>query len=58
MFGFVKQICISAMMLFGCSLPSVHSLKYISMNNQECKAIPQIVNINSENPVFLLLVLK
>ena len=58
MFGFVKQICISAMMFFGCSLPSVHSLKYVSMNNQECKARPQIVNINSENPVFFCFSIK
>ena len=40
-------------MLFGCSLPSVNSLKCISMNNQECKVRPQIVNLNlSEEPAF------
>ena len=37
MFGFVKLIFISAMMFFGCSLPSVKSLKCISMSNQECR---------------------
>ena len=30
----------------------------ISMNNQECKVRPQIVNINGNDPVFFLLVLK
>ena len=25
---------------------------YISMNNQECKVRPQIVNLNSNEPVF------
>ena len=34
MFGFVKQIFISTMMFFGSNLPSVNSLKCISMNNQ------------------------
>ena len=58
MFGFVKLIFISAMMFFGCSLPSVNSLKCISMNNQECKVRPQIVNVNGDDPVFFLLVLK
>ena len=27
-------------------------LKYISMNNQECKVRPQIVNVDSDQPVF------
>ena len=40
------------MMFFGCNLPSVNSLKCISMNNQECKGRPQTVNVNSEEPVF------
>ena len=53
MFGFVKKhIFISAMMFFGCNLPNVNSLKCISMNNQECKVRPQIVNVNSKEPVF------
>ena len=52
MFEFVKQTFISAMMFFSCNLPSVNSLKCISMNNQECKVRPEIVNVNSEEPVF------
>ena len=52
MFGFVKQIFISTMMLFGCNVPSVNSLKCISMNNQEGKVRPQNVNVNSEEHVF------
>ena len=31
---------------------NVISLNCISMKNQECKASPQIVNINSNNPIF------
>ena len=52
MLGFAKQIFISAMMFFGCNLPSINSLKCISMNNRECKIRPQIVHVNSEEPVF------
>ena len=51
MFGFIKQIFISAMMLFS-SLPNVNSLKCVSLKNQECKVRPEIVNINSNNPIF------
>ena len=39
-------------MFFSSNLPSVKSLSCISMNNQECKARPQIVNVNSSNPIF------
>ena len=40
------------MIFFGCSLPSVSSLKFISMSNQECKVRPQTVNVNSEERAF------
>ena len=52
MFGFVKQIFVSAMMFFGCNLSSVNPLECVSMNNQECKVRPEIVNVNSKEPVF------
>ena len=52
MFGFVKQIFLSAMMFFGCNLSSVNLSERVSMNNQECKARPEIVNVNSNEPVF------
>ena len=51
MFRFIKQIFISALMYFG-NLSSVNSLECISMKNQECKVRPEIVNINSNNPIF------
>ena len=35
----------------GCSLPSA-PLKCISRTNHECKVRPQIVNVNSNEPVF------
>ena len=56
MFRFVKQIFFSAMMFFGCNVSGVNSLnavpKCISMNNQECKIRPEIININSNEPLF------
>ena len=39
------------MMFFG-SLSSVNPLECISMENQECKVRPEIVNIGSNNPKF------
>ena len=51
MFKFIKQIFISTMMFFG-SLSSVNPLECISMNNQECKVRPEIVNLNSNEPIF------
>ena len=52
MFGFVKQIFVSAMMFFGCNLSCVNPLECVWMNNQECKVRPEIVNVNSNEPVF------
>ena len=40
------------MMFFGCSLSSVNPLECVSMKNQECKVRPEIVNVNSDEPVF------
>ena len=51
-FRFVKQTFISAIMLFSYYLPSVNSFSCVSMNNQPCKARPEIINVSSNNPVF------
>ena len=50
MFRFVKQIFFSAMMFFGCNVSNVNPLKCVSINNQECKIRPEIVNVNSDEP--------
>ena len=34
------------------SIFSCNTLKYIFMNNQECKVRPGIININSNEPLF------
>ena len=51
-FRFVKQTFISAMIFFSYYLPRTTSLSCISMNNQACKARPEIINVNSNNPIF------
>ena len=57
MLRLIKQ-CFFTGLAFLSTLASVNLLSCISMNNQECKVRPQIVNDNSEEPVFFLLVLK
>ena len=52
MFRFVKRIFVSVMMFFRCNLSSVNPLECFSMNNQESKVRPEIVNDNSDEPVF------
>ena len=51
MFGFVKKGLFTGLTIWS-SLSSVNSLSCISMNNQECKVRPQIVNVNSNTPAF------
>ena len=51
MFGFVKKVFFVGLTILS-SFTSVNSLSCISMNNQECKVRPQIVNVNSDEPVF------
>ena len=41
------------MLFFGCNLSNVNSLKCISINNQECKVKPKIVDVNSDELGFL-----
>ena len=51
MFEFVKK-CLFTGLTFLSTLTSANWLSCISMNNQEYKVIPQIVNVNSDAPVF------
>ena len=58
MLGFVKRIFVSAMIFFGCNLSSGNPLECVSMNNQECKVGPDIVNVNSKEPVFFHITIR
>ena len=52
MFRFEKQILVLAIIFFGCNLWGVNWLECVSISNQECKVRPEIVNVNSNGPVF------
>ena len=58
MFRFIKKVFVVAVKFFGCNLLNVNWLRCVSMNNQECKIRPQIVNINSNEPSFYLYSVK
>ena len=51
MLRFIKR-CFFIGSLFLSNLLSATSLSCISMNNQPCKARPEIIDINSNQPVF------
>ena len=51
MFKFIKQVFVSTLMCFS-SLSSVNSLECVSMKNQEGKIRPEIVDLNSNDPIF------
>ena len=53
MFRFVKQILVLAMMFFSHSVLNANSLKWVSINNQDCKIKSEIINVISSNePLF------
>ena len=47
MFRFIKKVLVVAMSFFSCN-----TLNCVSMNKQECKVSPEIININSKEPLF------
>ena len=47
MFRFIKKC-----FFIGSFLSNLSSLSCISMSNQLCKARPEVINVNSNNPVF------
>ena len=53
MFGFIKKVFFTGLTILQTVNPlNVTSFKCISMTNQECKVRPEIVNVNSNEPVF------
>ena len=52
MYVFVKWIFVSKLTIFGFNLLSVNPLECVSINNQECKVRPEIVNVNSNESAF------
>ena len=50
-FRFVQKVFFIGLTILS-DFTNVSSLSCISMINQECKTRPQIVNVNSNNPIF------
>ena len=50
-FGFGKKVFFVGLTILS-GFARVNSLSCISMNNQECKTRPQVVNVNGDEPVF------
>ena len=50
-FGFVKKVFFIGLTLLS-DFTNVNSLRCIQMNNQPCKARPQIIYVNSNEPIF------
>ena len=53
MFGFVKKVLFVGLTISS-SFTSVNSLSCISMNNQVCKATPEVINVNGDESVFTI----
>ena len=51
MFGFVKKVFVVGLTVLS-SFPMANSLSCISINNQECKNWPPVVNVNGDDPAF------
>ena len=56
-FGFVKKVLFIGLTILS-NFTNASSLSCISMNNQACKARPEIINVNSNNPVFYPFIIK
>ena len=52
MFGFIRKCFVTAMTFFNFSLSNKNSLEWVSMNNQECKIRTEIINANTNQPIF------
>ena len=51
-FGFIKKCFFTAMTFFSCNIFNVNSLECVPMNNQECKIRPEIISLNTNEPLF------
>ena len=50
MFSVVKKVFLLGLTVLSSSITG--ALKCVSMNNQECKVRPKIVDVSSNNPIF------
>ena len=52
MFGYIKRCFFTAMTFFNFNLSNVDYVECVSMNNQECKVRTEIINLNTDEPMF------
>ena len=52
MFGFIKKYFFTTITFFSYNTLNLNSLKCVSMNNQECKIRSEIINVNTNEPMF------
>ena len=57
MFQLIKKVFLIGLTILS-NFTNATLLNYISMKNQECKTRPQVVNVNSNNPIFYLFSIK
>ena len=43
---------VNAITFFSCNVLNVNSLECVSMNNQDCKIRSEIINVNTNQPMF------
>ena len=52
MFQFIKRRFFTSMTFFSSNVLNVNFLEYVSMNNQACKIRSNIINVNTNEPLF------
>ena len=58
MLGFIKKCFFTAITFFSSNVLNVNSLECVSMNSRECKIRSEIINVNTNEPVFYLYSIK
>ena len=52
MLRYIKKCFFTAITFFSFNVLNVNSLECISMNNQECKIKSEMINLNTNEPMF------
>ena len=52
MFGIIRKVFISTLAFFSHNILLKNYLKCYSLDNQECKIRPEIINVNNKEPIF------
>ena len=58
MFRFTEKVLVIAIKLINFNLSNVQSLEFVSKNNQESKIGSEIINVNTNGPMFYLYSIK